>query len=63
MTLRDMLDAGIVFDGDVTVGDYDYEKEKYNILDIRTDEALDAEVKYIYADDDGELYVEVSRQL
>lgn len=49
MTLRDMKDAGIEFEGEYMVRAYDYETDSYIQYDKYSASALDAEVKYIYS--------------
>lgn len=49
MTIRDMIESGIEFQGDYRVRAYDYENDSYIEYDPYSDEALDREVKYIYS--------------
>lgn len=69
MTLRDMTDAGIQFQGmKIEIRAWDDDKETYNVLHTATDElycipeaVLDLEVTYIYAQDKT-LVIEVGQE-
>jgi hypothetical protein len=64
MTIRDITEQGIEIQGNVTVKQWDEEKETYKVL-TETDiaifkpEALDKEITYMYAIDGVGLVIEV----